>query len=105
VAGIFIVEQTILVLDPETIGIAVIVTAVRAGRALCVDIILVDTTAFATTPSKGLEQTGHVGLMVLWWVVTRDGGFDFTMWRSGWWLGRWTACKPEWEAVRKNGAA
>jgi hypothetical protein len=34
-------------------------------------------------------------------VVTRDGGLDFTVWRSGWWLGRWTACKQAWKKVGK----
>jgi hypothetical protein len=84
VAGIFIVEQTILVVEQGT-SLAVLVRAIGAGRARFVDIILVDMTAVATKPGKG-EQTGHVGLMVLGWLrvmaawISRcgslDGGWD-----------------------------
>jgi hypothetical protein len=47
VAGIFIVEQTILVVE-QTTALAVIVRAIGAGMARFVGIIFVDMTTLAT---------------------------------------------------------
>jgi hypothetical protein len=81
VAGIFIVEQTILGVGPHTV-IAANVIAFGAGRVRYVDTMLVELTALATSPTNGQEQTGHVGLLELAWLrvmaawISRCGGLD-----------------------------